>query len=163
MGTGGCYPSTHDPLRVSQLFFSSSYMADLDQDEPRCSRQRGGLYDPQASSDWEPLGTWQLSLEHLGIEGNGQYGFDTATARSDIQDGREFAIKKALMASINVTAPFLGQFGLAINPGNFGSVVAKSPLISAVESSSLIPSYSYGYTAGAHYSMFLTSVLRILG
>lgn len=96
------------------------------------------------------MGTWQLGLEYLGDQGNGDYGLDLLEAHSDVKS-RDISMNGVLMASVNITDFFLGQFGLGITQGNFGDVVAESPLTTAVKSSGIIPSYSYGYTAGAHY------------
>lgn len=123
-------------------------------DEPHCSDARGGLYRPQDSNDWDDLGTWHLGLDDLGYSGNGQYGFDRVKATSEIQSGRGFSMDQTLTAAINTTDHFLGILGLGITQGNFNSTVARSPLTVAVQEYGLIPSYSYGYTAGAHYSMF---------
>lgn len=57
-----------------------------------------------------------------------------------------------LIASINTTDYLHGLFGLGITQGNFNGTVADSPLTQAVSQYGLIPSYSFGYTAGAHYS-----------
>ncbi|KAM5348308.1 hypothetical protein ACJ41O_008132 [Fusarium nematophilum] len=64
---------------------------------------------------------------------------------------------KVLMAAINTTDYLNGLFGLGITQGNFSGRVAESPLTQAVKDFGWIPSYSFGYTAGAHYSMFHAS------
>lgn len=120
-------------------------------DEPHCFEARGGLYRPEDSHLWDDLGTWHLGLDHLGFSGNGRYGFDRARAYSDIQDGRVFTMGETLVSALNTTDHFLGVLGLGIAQGNFESTIARSPLTVAVQDTSLIPSYSYGYTAGAHY------------
>lgn len=56
-----------------------------------------------------------------------------------------------LIAAINTTDYFLGFLGLGITHTDFGDRITPSPLSQAVESYGLIPSYTYGYTAGAHY------------
>ena len=65
---------------------------------------------------------------------------------------------KTLMAAVNTTEHFLGIFGMGITQGNFESTVARSPITVAVQEYGLIPSYSYGYTAGAHYRNMPASV-----
>ncbi|KAG9257344.1 aspartic peptidase domain-containing protein [Emericellopsis atlantica] len=127
VGTGGCYPN-----------------------EPHCSSARGGLYDPMQSKDWHDMGTWQLGLDHLNHSANGRYGLDALQIEpTDSEKG--LSMKQALTSAYNSTDYYLGIFGLGITQGNFGDVVAKSPLTAAVEDYGLFPSYSYGYTAGAHY------------
>ena len=130
-----------------------SFHTDRHLEEPHCSDARGGLHSPQDSDDWQSMGTWELGLQHLGYGGAGDYGLDRITSTSTIQTGAEFSMDGVLMSVVNTTDYFLGQFGVGITQGNFGDTVAKSPLTSAVETSGLIPSYSYGYTAGAHYRL----------
>lgn len=56
-----------------------------------------------------------------------------------------------LIATLNTTDYLNGLFGLGITQGNFGGTVAESPLTQAVKEFGWIPSYSFGFTAGAHY------------
>ncbi|KAK7409561.1 hypothetical protein QQX98_008282 [Neonectria punicea] len=118
--------------------------------EPHCSAARGGIYTPQESTDWSPLGTWQLGLDYLGYGGNGDYGQDTIDVWSS-DDDHSFHMTNVLMAALNTTNYLNGLFGLGITQGNFGGTVAESPLTQAVKEFGRIPSYSFGFTAGAHY------------
>ncbi|KAK7432651.1 hypothetical protein QQZ08_000860 [Neonectria magnoliae] len=118
--------------------------------EPHCSAARGGIYTPQESTDWSPLGTWQLGLDYLGYGGNGDYGQDTMDVWS-LNGDHSFHMTNVLMATLNTTNYLNGLFGLGITQGNFGGTVAESPLTQAVKEFGRIPSYSFGFTAGAHY------------
>jgi hypothetical protein len=69
---------------------------------------------------------------------------------------------KVLMAALNTTSYFTGVLGLGIVQSKFGNLVAESPLTQAVQTYGIIPSYSYGFTAGAHYSKNLISSTLIL-
>lgn len=60
-------------------------------------------------------------------------------------------MSNVLIATVNTTDYLNGLLGLGITQGNFGGTVAESPLTQAVKEFGWIPSYSYGYTAGAHY------------
>ncbi|PTB63940.1 acid protease [Trichoderma citrinoviride] len=120
------------------------------QKEPHCTAARGGIYTPFASKHWSYMGIWQLGLDYLGYGGNGQYGLDTVNAYSKITD-IGFGMSNVLMSAINTTDYYLGYFGLGITQGNFGREVAQSPLTQAVHTFGWIPSYSYGFTAGASY------------
>ncbi|KAK1237743.1 hypothetical protein MKX07_003579 [Trichoderma sp. CBMAI-0711] len=145
IGPGGCLkshsrvPSSLDPATDSDLI-----------EEPHCTAARGGIYTPFASKHWSYMGIWQLGLEYLGYGGNGQYGLDTVNAYSKITD-IGFGMSNVLMSAINTTDYYLGYFGLGITQGNFGREVAQSPLTQAVHTFGWIPSYSYGFTAGASY------------
>lgn len=86
----------------------------------------------------------------MGTGGNGQYGFDTIAAYSPITK-IGFDMSNVLMSAINSTTYFLGYFGVGMRAGNFGDIVATPPMRQAVQSFGWIPSYSYGYTAGASY------------
>ncbi|KAF4962990.1 hypothetical protein FSARC_8960 [Fusarium sarcochroum] len=115
--------------------------------EPHCSAARGGIYDPQESSDWASLGTWQLGLSYLGYGGNGDYGRDLLSTQSQPYT---MDMDGVLIAAINTTSYLSGLFGLGITQGNFNGTVAESPLTQAVGQYGWIPSYSFGYTAGSH-------------
>ncbi|KAG5960868.1 hypothetical protein E4U57_008014 [Claviceps arundinis] len=118
--------------------------------ELECTTNRGGIYFPGQSKKWSGLGTWQLGLPDLGTGGSGQYGFDTIAASSPINDVA-FGMTNVLMSAISATDFYLGYFGVGLRSGSFGDVVASPPLRQAVSSFGWIPSYSYGYTAGASY------------
>ncbi|KAG5977701.1 hypothetical protein E4U55_006602 [Claviceps digitariae] len=115
-----------------------------------CTTNRGGIYHPSDSKKWSGLGTWQLGLPDLGTGASGQYGFDTILASSPITNVA-FGMSDVLMSAISSTDYYLGYFGVGIRSGSFGDVVATPPLRQAVSSFGWIPSYSYGYTAGASY------------
>ncbi|KAL6808037.1 acid protease [Trichoderma sp. SZMC 28013] len=125
--------------------------------EPHCTAARGGIYTPFTSKHWSSMGIWQLGLDYLGYGGNGQYGLDTVNAYSTITD-IGFGMSNVLMSAINTTDYYLGFFGLGITQGNFGHEVAQSPLTQAVHTFGWIPSYSYGYTAGASYRNMPVSI-----
>ncbi|PNY28600.1 Candidapepsin [Tolypocladium capitatum] len=124
--------------------------------DPHCATARGGIYSPTKSKHWSPMGLWQLGLQYLHFRGNGEYGLDTINAYSPITD-IGFGMSNVLMTAINTTNPYLGFFGLGIEPGRFGNMVADSPLTQAVKTFGWIPSYSYGFTAGAHYRNTIVS------
>ncbi|UKZ59939.1 uncharacterized protein TrAtP1_001227 [Trichoderma atroviride] len=172
IGPGGCLqntsPSQHDrgpplarhlgdPTR-QHLTPPSSQGVELDLiEEPHCSSSRGGIYTPFESKHWSYMGIWQLGLDYLGYGGNGQYGLDTVNAYSSITD-IGFGMSNVLMSAINSTDYYIGLFGLGITQGSFGNEVAQSPLTQAVRTFGWIPSYSYGYTAGASYRNIPVSI-----
>ncbi|RFU74103.1 eukaryotic aspartyl protease family [Trichoderma arundinaceum] len=141
VGPGGCLKRTDSDLI----------------EEPHCTASRGGIYTPFASKHWSYMGIWQLGLEYLGYGGNGQYGLDTVNAYSTITD-IGFGMSNVLMSTINTTDYYIGLLGLGITQGTFGHEVAQSPLTQAVHTFGWIPSYSYGYTAGASYRNIPVSI-----
>lgn len=129
-----------------------------------CETKRGGIFHSDNSSTWIKSGSFALGLDpELGLGGNGDYGFDTI-ALSD-----QISVQSQTIAVINTTDYWLGLMGLGVTPTNFSSastaanssngtpapnvtnVDQKTFLSSLVETDNLIPSHSYGYTAGAYY------------
>ncbi|KAI0402082.1 aspartic peptidase domain-containing protein [Xylaria palmicola] len=118
---------------------------------PLCNDARGGVFNRNASKSWSPMGVWQLGLKTIGIQANGDYGMETVVVYDSVRRWQT-SLNKLLVAGINDTAAYTGFFGLGITDGNFGGVVAQGPLASLVQQSGIIPSHSYGYTAGAYYA-----------
>ncbi|GKT48607.1 uncharacterized protein ColSpa_08788 [Colletotrichum spaethianum] len=114
-----------------------------------CTSARGNVFSIADSKTWNPLGAWQLGLEYLGYGGNGDYGLDTLSTTLLTGDGMR--MDNIITASLNSTDYYLGYLGLGVTKGSFGNQVAESPLSQAVKSYGWIPSYSYGFTAGAYY------------
>ncbi|KAI0598339.1 aspartic peptidase domain-containing protein [Biscogniauxia sp. FL1348] len=115
-----------------------------------CTTARGGTYDISASPSWSPLGPWQLGLGYLDNGGNGDYAMETVAVQDGAQQG-QVSFGKQVVAGINDTSYYTGFLGLGITPGKFQNVVVQSPISTLVEHSGIIPSHSYGYTAGAYY------------
>lgn len=163
VGTGGCasskcpvalslHPATSPSLPPhggDVLAFSNPGGAE----QPICSSARGGIYKPHASTHWSGLGTYHLGLPHLDIRANGEYGLDTLNAWSPPND-IAWGMSNVLIAATNATDPYQGMFGLAIFDTNFkinNNTALESPMQQAVHRFGWIPSYTYAYTAGAHY------------
>ena len=79
-------------------------------------------------------------------DGYGQYGLDELTFGTT-----GVMLQNAIIASINETEFWIGEFGLGIVPGNFTNVTSLSAISNLVEKAAVIPSHSYGFTAGATY------------
>ncbi|KAI1505384.1 aspartic peptidase domain-containing protein [Biscogniauxia marginata] len=115
-----------------------------------CTAARGGTYNTSASHSWSPLGAWQLGFEYLDNGGNGDYAMETVAVHNDLRQS-QVPLGKQVVAGINETAFYTGFLGLGITPGKFQNVVVQSPISTLVEQAGIIPSHSYGYTAGAWY------------
>jgi hypothetical protein len=131
--------------------FSGEDSLTPDIDSSQCSTLRGNTFDFKNSSTWYPLGKWQLGLDYLGLPGTGDYGLETVASVSPITN-QGFSMNNVITASVNTSNFFTGFLGLGIVEGSFGDKVAESPLTQAVKTFGWIPSYSFGYTAGAYYS-----------
>ena len=114
----------------------------------QCFTERGGIFTWNQSSSWAPLGAYALDVDpQLGFEGNGVYGIDKIALSDTV------SVPSQMVGIINSTDYWLGFFGLGVKPTNFTNADRKTFLDAMVENQSLIPSHSYGYTAGAHYRL----------
>jgi hypothetical protein len=126
-------------------------------DPTNCAELRGGEYNYTASSSWIPnlanLTTqiYDLGLaSNLGYTGNGQYGFDDITVGWQGSGGP--SLNNQTVAGIATKEFFLGVFGLTPRPSNFTSFNEPIPsYLENLRNQSLIPSTSWGYTAGNQY------------
>ncbi|KAK1988582.1 eukaryotic aspartyl protease [Colletotrichum cereale] len=118
--------------------------------DPLCNNARGDVFNMADSKSWNSLGAWQLGLSYLDRGGDGDYGLETLSA-TPFKGIGGLSMDNIITASINSTSYYLGFLGLGVTKGSFGNQVAESPLSQAVKKYGRIPSYSYGYTAGAHY------------
>lgn len=114
---------------------------------------RGGLFDFRNSSSWQSEGFYAFGVdEKLGNTGYAEYGLDALTFGTT-----GVVLPSAIIGSFNTTGQvnttqyLLGLFGLGIVPGSFNGTVPLSAISALVEEESVIPSHSYGYTAGAKY------------
>lgn len=71
--------------------------------------------------------------------------------------GETIPFKQQLVAGINDTTFYTGFFGLGNTLGDFDGVVARGPIAALSEDHQIIPSRSYGYTAGAYYGKYSSS------
>jgi hypothetical protein len=126
------------------------------EESTNCAYGRGAftsLFSPNESSSWKELGIYNLHLgQDLGYTGNGFFGLDTVGLQIPNSGGVE--LPKRVVAGINPPDFHLGIFGLDPKPLNFSNFENPIPsFIQALRDQSLTPSISYGYTAGASYSM----------
>ncbi|KIX00049.1 uncharacterized protein Z518_10976 [Rhinocladiella mackenziei CBS 650.93] len=114
-----------------------------------CEALRGGLFLTNESSTFQPQGLYELNFDtQLGYSGSGYYGLDTVYL-DDV-----YSAPGQIVAVVNSTDQWLGSLGLGVQQTRFGGTENYLPLLSSlVENGSLIPSHSYGYTAGAFYRL----------
>jgi hypothetical protein len=117
---------------------------------PQCTIARGGTFNPSTSQTWNSLGVYGLPLPYLGDTGPSDYGLDKICTYDPVMDVI-FDMTGVIISPLNTSDYFLGMFGLGLTQSSFGNFVADCPLSQAVKDFGWIPSYSYGYTAGAHY------------
>lgn len=98
-------------------------------------------------------GLFELSTEavesFLGLDGNAYYGFDTVELGNE--NGLP-SLPSQIVAGIGTNSFWLGSLPLSPLPLNFTTFGDPIPsLLETLRNSSLIPSTSWGYTAGASY------------
>lgn len=122
-------------------------------DPSNCTVARGGTYDATKSKNWVKKGNFALGTEsNLGYTtnfDNGGYGFDTLGVV--VPGGGNVSLDQQLIAGIATKDFFLGNLGLADRSLNFTDSASETGFFSQLRSQNLIPSLSYGYTAGAFY------------
>ena len=121
---------------------------------PNCAALRGGEFSPGNSSTWQN-NTANLSINiypllvdtQLGYNGNAELGFDVVS----LPGSAGATLKNQTVGGFAVTDSYLGLFG--IDPES--SIFLNSPPIPSymqnLRNQSLIPSLSWGYTAGNQY------------
>lgn len=114
---------------------------------------RGALFNSNQSRTWNDTGIFELGFDqdYLGYNHSAGYGFDTLSLGfSNVEDGPE--LSSQLIAGFATTDFFLGSFGLSNQPTNLTDFTDPHPsFLTSLYSKNLIPSLSWGYTAGAHY------------
>ncbi|KAL8717936.1 MAG: hypothetical protein Q9225_004869 [Loekoesia sp. 1 TL-2023] len=106
------------------------------------------------SSTWKPNGFWQLGNErNLGIYANGLYGNDTLGL--GIQGSGGPTLSNQVLAAIRTKAFYLGMFGVNPKRTNYTGVAeeGQASYMTCLQEQNLIPSLSFGYTAGAPYRL----------
>lgn len=94
---------------------------------------------------------FQLDLQqNLDYTGNGDFGFDSVGL--GYPGGGGPSLTHQVVSGIATTDFWLGSFGLDPEPCNFTNFVDPQPsFLRSLYNSSMIPSLSWGYTAGAVY------------
>ncbi|KAL8678826.1 MAG: hypothetical protein Q9186_004850 [Xanthomendoza sp. 1 TL-2023] len=127
-------------------------VACTDQGPRNCSDSRGGTFDYEDSSTWSNKSIYALGAEaNLGYtDANGFFGWDNVALTTP--EGAKTTVNHSVVAGIVTNDSYLGALGLAARTVVWEDHSDSSPsLISILKDQSLIPSLSYGYTAGASY------------
>ncbi len=125
-------------------------------DPPGCASSRGNLFNSSASTSWtqsRPISasTFQRNIDrNLGYSGNGVYGRDTVALGWQGNGGP--SLDQQTVVSITTKEFYLGIFGLDPRPSNLTN--SRRPVPSYMMNlfdQSMIPSITWGYTAGNRY------------
>ena len=113
-----------------------------------CEQKRGGLFNYTNSSSWQGLGPYELGFDtNLGISGGADYGYD------EIALNQQVVSPGQIVGILNSTEFWTGYLGLGVEATDFTDTDRLTFLSSLVQNQSVIPSHSYGYTAGAYYRL----------
>jgi hypothetical protein len=118
-----------------------------------CPDARGGIYNYNDSTTWTQLGKgfFELSVEqHLNMLANGFYGHDTLGLGVEGSGGP--TLKSQIIGGIGKEQYYLGMFGVNPKSTNFTGIDEEQPsYLASLKDQKIIPSVSFGYTAGAQY------------
>ena len=139
-------PASDDTLVVS----SAGCVGSTDSS---CTNDRGGTFNPNSSSSWQQHGYYQLNVEPaLNVPTQAVYGNDTVTL--GIQGSGGPTLQNQIVAAYAGTEMYLGMFGLNPSSTNFTATdLDRQSYLSSLKAANLIPSLSFGYTAGNQYRL----------
>lgn len=133
-----------------------------------CTGARGGAYDFTKSSTWNVNANYSLNAEvNLASPYNapnqiGEYGYDTIGIPG--QSGvANVSVDHQVIASIATNTYYLGNLGLSSQNITFdaGPSDTSPSILGSLRNENLIPSLSFGYTAGASYRKAASSIIDL--
>ncbi len=118
-----------------------------------CSNGRGLLFNPNASSTWSQYGFYALGAEqNLGPTGSARYGNDTVAL--GIQGSGGPSLPHQIVGAFSTENFYLGFFGVNPASTNFTQQEkGEASYMTTLKDQNLIPSLSFGYTAGNQYRL----------
>lgn len=119
-----------------------------------CPTARGGIFNPNSSSTWSPYTYFELPIEKnlYGLV-TGFFGNDTLNLTTQGSPGP--SLENQVIGGLAVQKYYLGMLG--VNPKATkvsASDSGQSSYITSLKAQNLIPSVSFGFTAGAAYREF---------
>jgi hypothetical protein len=116
-----------------------------------CSGSRGGVFYEQGSTTWKTIGDYQLALESgLGYTGTGTFGNETIGLRGT--DGSVIAsLQQQALGTYSSQDFWVGLFGVNPSITDFYNGGMHDSYMGNLKKQNLIPSLSFGYTAGNMY------------
>ena len=111
-------------------------------------------FQTNASSTWDLIGIYELATEQNlwdNSTSHGFYGYDTVSL-SQYPSGKSGAIKSQTIGGVATADVWVGSLGMGTASANFSVENENVPsLLDSMKNQSMIPSLSFGYTAGASY------------
>lgn len=118
-----------------------------------CDNGRGILFNPNSSSTWSQYGFYALGAENnLGATGSARYGNDTVGL--GIQGSGGPSLPNQIVGAFSVDDFYLGFIG--VNPASTNFTLqeqGEASYMTTLKNRNLIPSLSFGYTAGNKYRL----------
>ena len=118
-----------------------------------CINGRGLLFNPNSSSTWSQYGFYALGAEqNLGSTGDARYGNDTVGL--GIQGSGGPTLTDQVIGAFATDDFYLGFFG--VNPASTNFTLqqqGEASYMTTLKNRNLIPSLSFGYTAGNKYRL----------
>ncbi|KAI9740178.1 MAG: hypothetical protein M1834_004756 [Cirrosporium novae-zelandiae] len=119
-----------------------------------CSNLRGNEFFTNESSTWQQKGLFDLEISEeklLGYSGNGLYGFDNLSLGWQDDNSNTLNLTHQVIAGIATDDFYIGTLPLnprAVNFTNFDD--PQTSMLQTLRDNQMIPSVSWGYTAGAY-------------
>lgn len=129
-------------------------------DPPDCGTLRGACqfngrpsngFNRNISSSWREIGLFEVGLKSdLNYSANAVYGLDSVGL--GIQNSGGPTLRDQVVGGIASKDFYLGLFGLSPRAANFSDFdYPQRSFLATLNDTNVIPSMSYGYTAGAYY------------
>ena len=122
-------------------------------DDAACLEDRGRPFNPNSSTTWDETGYYDLKVDQNEATSiRGQVGNDTIGL--GVQGSGGPILKNQIVATYTDPSLHLGLFGLNPAPTNLSASDQGRPsYMTTLRQKELIPSLSFGYTAGAQYRL----------
>jgi hypothetical protein len=121
-------------------------------DQKACADARGWLFNNKSSSTFDYVGIYGLWVgQNIGTTGNAVLGFDRV-GLSGIGENGPTLDDTIVAAYATQNMYYVGIFGINPKPTNFSDFNEPTPsYMTRLKDQNMIPSISFGYTAGAYY------------
>ncbi|KAG8624898.1 hypothetical protein KVT40_006649 [Elsinoe batatas] len=116
-----------------------------------CIDRRGGVFNMNNSKTWDEVGLYSLAMQqNLGLGGNAYFGYDVVGLGGAGEEGPQ--LENSTVGDLAVYDFYMGILGLNPKPTNWTSFSNGAPsMMTQFKQKGIIPSVSFGYTAGAPY------------
>lgn len=123
-----------------------------------CPSARGGIFNATNSSTWSQYNYFELPIEqNLYAKVTVLFGNDTLKLGAQSSNG--LSLENQVIGGIGDTRYYLGMLGVNPKPTKVSAGDSgQSSYMTTLKSQNIIPSVSFGFTAGAAYREFNTVI-----